>query len=340
MAFPSPQEAAERPRTSGFNAVGGTRRAGPLPSVAIRLSAARFAIARRVGRLALAMCGVSTTFGTSSRPGWTPARPRTHRARRRRCAVRAAPAASAASSTRPPRAMFVSVAVGFISANSAAPISVVRRRAVRHDDHEVVRLAQQHGLRRPARTELRLDGGVQPRCGCDRPPACEAKRAAPRDRLADAAHAEDAEGRAMHVGAGEHVVAPSAPFAAPQEMFALADAPRRGHHQSEAEVGRGLGQHAGRIADQHAARGAGGDVDVVVADGHAADGRSSGQAASSAASIGSVPVTKHAGLALQAVESARRASRARRPRWSRPRSAGAGACRTSSNTARATGTWV
>ena len=55
--------------TFGFNAVGGWRFAAPEPSTAIRLSTARPAIARRVGMLALPMCGVSTTFGTSSRSG-------------------------------------------------------------------------------------------------------------------------------------------------------------------------------------------------------------------------------------------------------------------------------
>jgi hypothetical protein len=98
----------------------------------------------------------------------------------------------------------------------------------------------------------------------------EAQRAAPRDRLPDAAHAQDAQRRAMHVAAGEHVVGPARPFAPAQVMFALGHAARGGHHQREAEVGRGLGQHVGRVGGQHAARIAGVDVDVVVAHRHVA----------------------------------------------------------------------
>ena len=57
-----------------------------------------------------------------------PARPRRRRARRRRCVPSRSAAASAASSTMPPRAMLASVAVGFISASSAAPTSGATRR--------------------------------------------------------------------------------------------------------------------------------------------------------------------------------------------------------------------
>ena len=100
----------------------------------------------------------------------------------------------------------------------------------------------------------------------------EAAVAAPGNRLADAAHAQDAQRGAVHVAAGEHVEAPVRPPAFAQETFALGDAARRGHHQREAEVGRGLGEHARRVGDDHAARRAGRHVDVVVADGHRADG--------------------------------------------------------------------
>jgi len=51
--------------TSGLTGLGGRRSA----KKAIRLSAARWAIASRVGRVALAMCGVNTTFGKLNRPG-------------------------------------------------------------------------------------------------------------------------------------------------------------------------------------------------------------------------------------------------------------------------------
>ena len=55
------------PATSGFSGVGGC----PPVRAAIRFVAASSAIARRVGRLALAMWGVSTTLGTASRPART-----------------------------------------------------------------------------------------------------------------------------------------------------------------------------------------------------------------------------------------------------------------------------
>jgi hypothetical protein len=79
-------------------------------------------MARRVGTEALAMCGVSTTFGTFSKSGCTFGSP--SNTSRPAAAMRFSPraAASAASSTIPPRAMLTRVAVGFISANSAAPI--------------------------------------------------------------------------------------------------------------------------------------------------------------------------------------------------------------------------
>ena len=109
----------QRPRDAGvFTGVSGA----PFSKKAIRLSAARLAMARRVGTVALAMCGVSTTLGTVSRSGCTLGSPsKTSRpAAAMRCSRRAT--ARAASSTMPPRAMLISVAVGFISASSAAPM--------------------------------------------------------------------------------------------------------------------------------------------------------------------------------------------------------------------------
>jgi hypothetical protein len=51
-------------------------------------------------------------------------------------------------------------------------------------------------------------------------------------------------------------------------MLALGHAARRGHQQGKAEVGRGLGQHVGRVGAQHAGGGHGVHVEVVVAHGH------------------------------------------------------------------------
>jgi hypothetical protein len=103
-----------------LSTVGGAR---PTPgsSRQIRFSAARLAIARRVGRLALAMCGVSTTLGSVSRSGCTLGSPSNTSSPAAAGRPARSAAASAASSTTPPRAMLTSVAVGFISASSAAP---------------------------------------------------------------------------------------------------------------------------------------------------------------------------------------------------------------------------
>ena len=50
-------------------------RARPVVKKAIRLSAAKSAMAWRVGMVALAMCGVSTTLGTLSKSGCTEGSP-------------------------------------------------------------------------------------------------------------------------------------------------------------------------------------------------------------------------------------------------------------------------
>ena len=86
--------------------------------------------------------------------------------------------------------------------------------------------------------------------------------------LADAPHAQNAQRGAMNVGACKHVIAPFGPQACPQEMLALGQAPRRGHHQGKAEIGGGLGQYVGGVGAQYTARGHGGQVKIVVAHRH------------------------------------------------------------------------
>jgi hypothetical protein len=131
-------------------------------------------------------------------------------------------------------------------------------------------------------------------------PHAEAVRAAPRNALADAAHAQDAQRAAVHLGAGKHVVATtSVPLAGAQEMFALGHAPRGGHQQRKAEVGRGLGQHVGRVGGQHAGRVMAGTSKLLKPTAMLATMRSCGQAASSSASMRSLPVVSTPGLALQ-----------------------------------------
>ena len=114
---------------AGLSGVGGT----PPVSAAIRLSAARFAIARRVGDGgARDVRRQHDVRHASAGRGAPSARLRTRRARPPRCALSRSAAASAASSTTPPRAMLVSVAVGFIKRQLGGADQVVRRRRVRH----------------------------------------------------------------------------------------------------------------------------------------------------------------------------------------------------------------
>jgi hypothetical protein len=78
----------------------------------------------------------------------------------------------------------------------------------------VVGLAQQRGLVDPARAQGCFDRAIEPAAVVVDHPHAEAQRAAPGDGLADAAHAQDAQRGAVHVGAGEHVVGPVCPAAA------------------------------------------------------------------------------------------------------------------------------
>ena len=82
-------------------------------------------------------------------------------------------------------------------------------------------------------------------------------------------------------------------------MLALGNAARHCHHQREAEVGGGFGEHVGRVADQHAARGAGRHVDVVVANRQAADRAQFGVCGQQCAIDRLRAHHEHAGLALQ-----------------------------------------
>ena len=148
---------------------------------------------------------------------------------------------------------------------------VVRRRAVRHDDHQVIGFAHEFVLADPARAKLLLDRCVEPAAVVVDHFHAETQRAASGDGLADAPHAQHAQRRTVHIGARQQVVGPVGPTTGAQEMLSLGDAAGRGHHQREAEIRSGLGQHVGRIAHQHTARRARRQVDVVVAHRHARD---------------------------------------------------------------------
>ena len=79
----------------------------------------------------------------------------------------------------------------------------------------------------------------------------EARRAA-RDRAPDAAVADDAERRAVHVSAEILRDPPPVPAAGAQVGLGVVREPRRGEDQREREIGGGLVEHAGRVAHDDA----------------------------------------------------------------------------------------
>ena len=104
----------------------------------------------------------------------------------------------------------------------------------------------------------------------------------------DAAHADDAERAAGQVLPEMAERFPGLPFAGNAVLVPL-DQPAGGaDEQAKGHVGRGVGQHARRVADRDAARGGGRHVDVVEADREVADHLQPGRASSRAASILSV----------------------------------------------------
>src|SRR6185312_11741738 len=99
---------------------------------------------------------------------------------------------------------------------------------------------------------------------------------ASRDRLADAPGADDAERRADEIRAEEAVGLPRAPAAVLDRLRTLREAARGGEQQREREVGRGVGEDTGGVADRDAAGRRGLEIDVVEADGVVRDHRELG----------------------------------------------------------------
>ncbi len=95
--------------------------------------------------------------------------------------------------------------------------------------------------------------------------------AASRDRLADAAIADDTEHRAVHVDAQEVADVEPGPAALAEVGLGVGRPPRRREQQEEGEIGGGLVEHPRRVADRDPELGSGGEVDVVVAHGHVGD---------------------------------------------------------------------
>ena len=86
----------------------------------------------------------------------------------------------------------------------------------------------------------------------------------PRDRLADAPHADDAEPLAPDAVAEHPGRRPAGPvLVGGQHGGALHQPPRHRQHQRHGHVGGVFGEHAGRVGDGDAALHGGRDVDIV-----------------------------------------------------------------------------
>ena len=140
---------------------------------------------------------------------------------------------------------------------------VIGRRRVRAVDRDDVH-ARQHlvealpigGL------ELGLDVGVDPAPVVIVDRQAEAARA-PRHRLADAAHADDAQALAPDALAEHGSRAPASPRPRAHQALALAQPARQGEEHGHGHVGGVLGEDAGGVGDRDAALARGLEVDVI-----------------------------------------------------------------------------
>ena len=148
------------------------------------------------------------------------------------------------------------------------PNGVVRLGRIRQHQHQVICRFEPFLLADVAGLAVSLGGGVQGRTVMVNNLHAKTVRTAAGNALPYAAHTQNAQGTAVYLGAGEHVVAPFGPLPSAQEMLRLGHAPGRGHQQRKAEVGGGFSQHIGRVAGQHACGGHGRYVKVVETHGH------------------------------------------------------------------------
>ena len=88
------------------------------------------------------------------------------------------------------------------------------------------------------------------------------------DDRADIAAADDAEGLGENLDAEEFVLLP---FSSARRCVGLGDLPRQRQHQRDGMLGGGDRIAERRVHDDDAARGGGGDIDIVDADAGAAD---------------------------------------------------------------------
>ena len=146
--------------------------------------------------------------------------------------------------------------------------AVVRGGAVGHHQDQMVRRRKQLLLAHITRLAFLLQRGAQGRAVVVDHLHAKAQSTPARNRLPNAAHAQYAQGAAVHFGAREHVVAPARPLARAQKVLALGHPPRRGHQQRKAKVRSGLGQHVWCVGAQDTRSRHGVKVKVVVAHGH------------------------------------------------------------------------
>ncbi len=85
----------------------------------------------------------------------------------------------------------------------------------------------------------------------------------PRHRLSDPPHANNAKRLAGHLTADKMRWPPAAPVTGTKLALALASTAAEHQHQSEGQVGGGVGEDAGRVADGHAMFRGGGKVYMV-----------------------------------------------------------------------------
>jgi len=91
------------------------------------------------------------------------------------------------------------------------------------------------------------------------------------DGLPDATEANDAESFSPNIGTAVLVEIPALPVPCPDILIGFDDAARDSEHERPGEVGGGFVEDAGSVGNQYATARAGGDVDVVVANGYIGD---------------------------------------------------------------------
>ena len=197
---------------------------------------------------------------------------------------------SAGSSTTEPRAMLIRMPSGPSALSTSALMRFLRRRPARRDGDQDVHVARHvdelrivavaDARRRPARViDHRHLHGVEPA----------------RDRLADGAHADHADGAVAQRRLGERIGALD-PFAGAQIALGLREFAHRAQDQPERGVGDLLVEHLRRVGDGDAVLGRPFDVDVVVADARRSR-RSRASAASTSGPRRSCPTTRSTAMA-------------------------------------------